>query len=400
VTSHQTFVIAGGGVGGLTAALALAHVRRPSLVLERATAFREVGAGLQLSPNACRILRKLNVLDDLTKQAVAPEYVRLRRGADGAELARVPLADAEMRWGAPYLGVHRADLLDALVKRARAESLIEISNDSTLTGYIQDEKGVAVTYRGDGEFRRASGAALIGADGVRSLVRGRLIAAETDKPAYTGHTAWRAILPAAVLPESFKRPAANLWFGEKAHLVHYPLRSGAIVNVVALVEDAWRGEGEGADPNFWDHQGDRKFLLNRFKDWSREALDVIVAGETWLRWPLFDRPPIESFSRGRVALLGDAAHPMLPYLAQGAAQAIEDAAALAAAVESTSDDPAMALAKYSNARAARARRVQEAARQQGEIYHLAGFKAFARDMVLRFSGASRLRDRQDWIYAA
>ncbi|HUO54980.1 MAG TPA: FAD-dependent monooxygenase, partial [Rhodoblastus sp.] len=189
MTSQEPFVIAGGGVGGLAAALALARIGRPSLLFERASAFREVGAGLQLSPNACRVLRGLGVLDVLLDLAIAPEYVRLRRGGDGKDLARVPLADAEKRWGAPYLAVHRADLLAALVDRARQDNLIQISNDSSLTGFIQDEKGVAVTYRFDGEFRRASGAALVAADGVRSLVRGRLIGGDSDKPAFTGHTA-------------------------------------------------------------------------------------------------------------------------------------------------------------------------------------------------------------------
>ncbi len=398
MTAQEPFVIAGGGVGGLTAALALAQIGRPIILFERASAFREVGAGLQLAPNASRILRRLGVLDALMEMAVQPEYVRLRRGSDGADLARVPLDDAEKRWGAPYIAVHRADLLAALVDRARGEDLIQISNDSSLTGLIQDEKGVAVTYRFDGEFRRASGAALIGADGVRSMTRTRLIQSGADKPAYTGHTAWRTILPAAGLPEAFRRPAARLWIGERAHLVHYPLRGGSIVNVVALVEDAWRGEAEG-DPEFWDNEGDRKFLLNRFKSWCGEARELIGAGETWLRWPLFDRPPLESFAQGRVALLGDAAHPMLPYLAQGAAQAIEDAAALAAAVAAHGDDPATALTEYSAARVARSRKIQEGARAQGQIYHLSGARAFARDLVLRLSTPSLLRGRQDWIYA-
>ena len=398
MTTQEPFVIAGGGVGGLTATLALAQIGVPSLLFERASAFREVGAGLQLSPNACRVLRRLGVLDALMELAVQPQYVRLRRGSDGADLARVPLDDAEKRWGAPYIAVHRADLLAALVERARAENLIQISNDSSLTGFIQDEKGVAVTYRFDGEFRRASGAALIGADGVRSMTRSRLIQNGADMPAYTGHTAWRAILPAATLPETFRRPVANLWFGERAHLVHYPLRGGSIVNVVALVEDSWRGEPE-SDPEFWDNEGDRKFLLNRFKSWRSEARDLIEAGETWLRWPLFDRPPLDSFAQGRVGLLGDAAHPMLPYLAQGAAQAIEDAAALATAVAADRDNPAAALPAYSAARVMRSRKVQEGARAQGQIYHLSGVKAFARDLALRFSTPGMLRGRQDWIYA-
>lgn len=400
MTSQEPFVIAGGGVGGLTTALALAQAGQRSLLLERAPAFREVGAGLQLSPNASRILDRLNVLDALKGGAVAPEYVRLRRGSDGADLTRIPLADSEARWGAPYLAVHRADLLAALVVRARQEPLIEIANDSTLTGFIQDEQGVAVTYRFDGEFRRAAGAALIGADGLRSMVRGRLFGGAADKPAYTGHTAWRAILPAEGLPDFARRRAANLWFGDRAHLVHYPLRGGSVVNVVALVEDAWRGEGDAASADFWDIEGDRRFLLNRFKSWCQDARDLIGAGETWMRWPLFDRPAIESWSRERVALLGDAAHPMLPYLAQGAAQAIEDAAALGAAVAANPENPAIALASYSVRRVARVRRIQEAARAQGEIYHLSGFKAVARDVVLRVAGPRRLRARQDWIYAA
>ncbi|WP_298422497.1 FAD-dependent monooxygenase [Rhodoblastus sp.] len=399
MTSREPFVIAGGGVGGLTVALALAQIGRRVLLFERAPAFREVGAGLQLSPNACRVLRRLGVLDSLMDLAVAPRFVRLRRNSDGADLARVPLDDAESRWGAPYIGVHRADLLAALVDRARANDLIEITNDSTLTGFIQDERGVAVTFRFDGEFRRASGAALIGADGVRSMVRSRMFPGEADKPVYTGHTAWRTILPAAKLPDAFRAPVANLWFGDRAHLVHYPLRAGSIVNVVALVEDAWRGETEN-DPDFWDTEGDRRFLLNRFKDWAGEARSLIGAGETWMRWPLFDRPSLDAWTRGRVALLGDAAHPMLPYLAQGAAQAIEDAAALSAAVAENQDDPAAALSFYSAARAFRARKIQEAARAQGEIYHLGGVKAFMRDVALRLSPSGMLRGRQDWIYSA
>ncbi len=295
MTERKPYLIAGGGIGGLTAALALAQVGVPSFVIERSLAFHEVGAGLQLSPNATRILRRLGVLDALMELAIQPQYVRVRRGPDGAELARLPLDDAEKRWGAPYIAVHRADLLAALIERARGEDLIRISNESLLTGFIQDEKGVAITYLADGEFRRADGAALIGADGVRSTTRARAIQDRWDKPAYTGHTAWRTTLPAAGLPEAYRRHVGNLWFGERAHLVHYPLRGGSIVNVVALVEDPWRGED---DPDFWDNAGDRRFLHDRFKSWCGEARELIGAGETWLRWPLFDRPPLESFAHG------------------------------------------------------------------------------------------------------
>ena len=293
---RSPIVIAGGGVAGLSAALGLARAGRSSLVLERAQEFGEVGAGLQLAPNATRILRAFGALDFLDAQAVAPEHVRIRRGRDGADLARLPLRDAEKRWGAPYLNVHRADLLSALLELARENSLIEICNDATLTGFVQDEQGVAVSYRSGNETRRASGAALLGADGVRSLVRSRLQDGKSDKPDYTGHTAWRAVIPAQKLPPRFSAPASNLWLGERAHLVHYPLRAGAIVNVVALVEDEWRGAGAQArdeSARFWDQAGNCGVLLERFGDWAAEARELLAASENWLRWPLFDRPPID-----------------------------------------------------------------------------------------------------------
>jgi salicylate hydroxylase len=341
----------------------------------------------------------MDVLDGL---AVAPTQVRIRRGRDGARLACLPLRDAEKRWGAPYLNVHRADLLSALVELARQNSLVEIRNDATLTGFVQDEQDVAVTYRTQDESHRASGAAFIGADGLRSVVRGRLYDPEIDKPSYTGHTAWRAVIPAKDLPPAFAAPASNLWLGEKAHIVHYPLRGGAVVNIVALVEDGWRGADAGGDTaKFWDQSGDRRFLLDRFADWAPEARDLLSPPRHWLRWPLFDRPPIHSFARGRTALLGDAAHPMLPYLAQGAAQAIEDSAALSLAfLEFGAKDPGKALAKYSDARQPRAAQIQEASRAQGKIYHMAGAPAFARDLALRLAPGGRLMARQNWIYSA
>jgi salicylate hydroxylase len=394
----KPILIAGGGVGGLCAALGLARVGRASLVLERAPAFREVGAGLQLASNATRILRDYEVLDSLNGLAVAPEFIRVRRGRDGADLARLPVRDAQRRWGAPYLNVHRADLLSALVERARGNPLIEIRNDAMLTGFVQDEQGVAVTYRAKEETHRASGAALIGADGVRSLVRARLHDKIDDAAQYTGHTAWRAVVPASDLPAPLRDHASNIWLGDKAHVVHYPLRGGAVVNIVALVEDNWRGEVP--DATFWDSAGDRRFLLDRFKDWAPEARTLLSASQSWLRWPLFDRTPVPDWSRGRVGLLGDAAHPMLPYLAQGAAQAIEDSAALALAFLEHGRDPGKALTEYSRARIERAGKIQAASRSQGKIYHLAGPPAFARDLVLRLTPPGRLMARQNWIYSA
>lgn len=394
MASDEPFVIAGGGVGGLTAALALARAGQSCLLLERAAEFGEVGAGLQLSPNACRALQRLGALDALRKTSIQPRRAILRR-ADGAILTKISFADAEQRWGAPYLAVHRADLIAALADCARQNPRIAIATAATLTGFIEDEKGVAVTYRQAGEQRRAAGAALIGADGLRSFTRSRLVDQEADKPAYTGHTAWRALIPADALPEALREKAAQIWFGPRAHLVHYPLRDGATVNVVALVEDAWRGD---ESTEFWDNQSDQRFLRNRFKAWGPLAQQIIGASPSWLRWPLFDRPPLDHFARQRVALLGDAAHPMLPYLAQGAASAIEDAEALGVAAATYPQQAEVALKLYSDSRVARAARIQAASRAQGKIYHLAGAKAFARDLALRLAPPRLLGARQDWIY--
>lgn len=395
MSSDEPFVIAGGGVGGLSAALALAHAGQPSLLLERAPEFGEVGAGLQLSPNACRALKRLGALDALRQNSIAPQAAILRR-ADGAILTRLSFKDAEKRWGAPYLAVHRADLIAALADCARKNPNIAVATDSTLTGFIQDEKGVAVTFRQSGEQRRAAGAALIGADGLRSFTRSRLIEQQADKPAFTGHTAWRALIPASALPEEMREKASQIWFGPRAHLVHYPLRDGSIINVVALVEDAWRGDD---DIDFWENFSDQRFLRNRFKNWGPLAQNIIAASPSWLRWPLFDRPPLQNFNRERVALLGDAAHPMLPYLAQGAASAIEDAEALGVAVATYPQQAEVALKLYSDSRIERTAKIQAASRAQGKIYHLAGAKAFARDLTLRLAPPKLLGARQDWIYA-
>ena len=220
-------------------------------------------------------------------------------------------------------------------------------------------------------------------------------------PNYTGHTAWRAVMPASDLPPAFSEPASNLWLGEKAHIVHYPLRAGAIVNIVALVEDDWRGDGErGRDgAQFWDQAGDRRFLLDRFKDWAPEVLELLSAPETWLlRWPLFDRPPLASYARGRTALLGDAAHPMLPYLAQGAAQAIEDfGGAVAGLSRIWRATPSRRSPKIPPPACRAPAKSSSRSRKQGKIYHMAGAPAFARDLVLRLTPSARLMARQNWI---
>jgi salicylate hydroxylase len=388
-------IIAGAGIAGLSAALALARTGRRVLVLERAAALTEAGAGIQLSPNASRHLQHWGVLERLRGAALAPRAVVVRRARDAALLARLPLDDAEKRWGAPYLVAHRADLQKALLEALAAQSNIELRLGIGVAGFAADEEQVAVGAKHGLIRLRFDGAALIGGDGVWSDVRQRLAIPGDSPPSAAGRTAWRATISATQLPEGFAAPEVNLWLGKRAHLVHYPLRGGTQVNVVAIAEDSAVG---GDSANFWSATRDLAILKQAFARWDETAQTLLSASADWRSWQLFDRAPLQHWSNGCVTLIGDAAHPMLPFLAQGAAQGIEDAAALEQAL-SANNDISAAFQVYETARIGRAARVQAASRRQGEIYHMAGPAALARDMVMRIVGR-RMLARQDWLYAS
>ncbi len=393
--SPPRFLIAGAGIGGLTAALALARVGAAVTLFEKAPELQAVGAGVQLSPNATRILRQLGVLDAVAAVAAQPAGVRVRDARDGRDLSFMPLADAERRWGAPYYVVHRADLQRVLLDAVAGEAAVELHRGTALAGFGTTPSGVSVTVL-QGRLRRAySGDALIGADGVRSLVRAKLTASAADPPLETGRTAWRALIETAALEAMFAGRETGLWLGRDAHLVHYGVRGCRHVNVVAITRDAMV-----ADPDrLWAKPGDPAQLARRFARWDARARALIAAAPAWTTWPLFDRAPLPAWNAGPVALLGDAAHPILPFLAQGAAQAIEDADALAQTVAGTRD-LAHAFALYSQARQPRATRVQVEARRLGRLYHLSGPIALARNASMRLLGARRLLDRYDWLYGA
>lgn len=397
MNARGTALVAGGGVGGLAAAIALSGAGFSVNVHERAPALEEFGAGLQLSPNATRILARYGVLDGLDGLALEPRATVIRRARDGAELARMELGEsARTRWGAPYLVAHRADLLRALLDRVAQDPGISLNLDSTVRGFaVAEEGGLRVGLK-RGLLRLETKAdLLIGADGLRSTVRERLGLGGPKEVVFTGDVAWRALIPAQRVPEELRQPETWLWLGPRGHLVHYPLRNGSVVNVVLVVEDA-RRDALGSDG--WNHPGDPSVLGFEVKDWAPQVGQLVNAAAEWRGWPLFDRPPIPKWSAGPVALLGDAAHPMVPYLAQGAAQAIEDSSALAAAL--VEPDLAAALAAYSRARAPRAGRVQTEARRQHSTYHLRGPAAFARDLAIRALGGERLSRRYDWLYGA
>lgn len=385
-------VIAGAGIGGLCTSLCLARGGWRVSLYEKAKVLEETGAGLQLSPNASAILGRLGVIERLARFALRPKAIRIRRARDGATLAVMPLDDAERRWGAPYLVVHRADLQRALLAAIARESSIRLQTGAAVAGFASGENFVAIAVEQGVVRLKAAGDCLIGADGVRSFVRQRLGA---DSARFSGRTAWRATVDAARVPAELRRDETTLWLGRKAHLVHYPLRGGAIINVVAIVdEEFWP---DGAD--FWSSPGDRSFLGARFLGWDETARELLHAAPDWRKWPLFDCKPIASWVAGRVALMGDAAHPMLPFLAQGAAQTIEDASVLGDVLARGQNIEA-SLCAYLEARHARATRVQRESRRQAAIYHLAGPAALLRDMALRALGPQKMLARYDWLYDA
>jgi 2-polyprenyl-6-methoxyphenol hydroxylase-like FAD-dependent oxidoreductase len=393
VTAARHVIVAGAGIAGLTAALALTRAGMRVTVLEQAERLAETGAGIQLSPNATRVLIALGLRERLAASVMAPRAIRVMAGGSGREIVHIPLGDeAERRYGAPYWTIHRGDLQSVLAAAATAAHDVTLKLGMRVTDFAGHDNGISVLARAAKEINDERGIALIGADGLWSTVASRL--QKQRKPRFAHRTAWRALVPADSVPAEFRAPLVHLWLGLDAHLVHYPVKGGRLINIVGIVHDEWSKSG-------WSAAGDRDEILRHFARWSwaEKARALIALPDQWLKWALFDRKTPFRGGAGLVTLIGDAAHPMLPFLAQGAAMAIEDAAVLAAMLGRYRDDAADALRGYERARWHRTAHVQQVARKQGRIYGLSGPEAVIRNLGMRLMGGEKLRERYDWLYS-
>jgi salicylate hydroxylase len=376
----------------LTAALALARDGFGVVVLEQAERMEEAGAGIQLSPNAARTLVGLGLEKQLRTQVVAPTALRVFNARNGGEIVRLSLGDAvAQRYGAPYWVIHRGDLQATLVNAVAQTPGITLKLGTRVEDFAVQTNGLIVSARSAAGMLDEQGSALIAADGLWSATRKRL--GHDIPPRFAARAAWRALIPAKDLSPEFAEPLVCLWLGPAAHLVHYPVKGGSLINVVVIMDDAWNVPG-------WSEPASRADLLRRISknDWAPQALSLISTPESWLKWSLYDLKPIPRWSQGPVALLGDAAHPMLPYLAQGAAMAIEDAAVVAQCLAQMPDAPTEALQTYWALRHARAHKVQRLAACNGARYHLSGVRAMVRNLAMHALGGARLLHHYDWLY--
>jgi 3-hydroxybenzoate 6-monooxygenase len=383
----QQVLIVGGGIGGLTAALALAGQGIPSQVIEQAAAFKEIGAGIQLGPNVFRMFEQLGLIEPISALAVFPKNLIMFDSITGEEVTRISLGDAfRKKFHYPYALIHRADLHNVLLEHCRKSNLIKLDAGQKIVD-LDEANGAVTAKTANGKAYR--GAALIGADGLWSTIREFVVGDGKPKPA--GHITYRAVLPTSEVPEQYRWWNMGFWAGEKVHFVLYPLRTGELYNLVAVFHSNRYEEG-------WDSYGDPAELHERFAQTCAPVRALLNKIESWRMWVLCDRPPVKEWSKGRITLLGDAAHPMLQYLAQGACMAVEDAVCLADKAVEMDGDYAAAFRAYQAVRYLRTGRVQIMARIYGEFYHAGGVAKELRNIMLGSRTPDDAMAGMEWLY--
>lgn len=388
--SAPHILIAGAGIGGLTAAIALARRGFAVTVAEKRTGFGETGAGIQVTPNAGRVLDALDLRLPLKRAAVRSERLVVRRWRDGRELVAMPMSPGDA--DTPFRALRRTDLHTVLLDAARSLPGIRLSVGRSLREVEQHEDGITATFVSEsGQAETMQALALIGADGLWSRVRD--LTGDSAPPVFTGYEAWRTLIPVSEAPSGVGQ--VNLHLGTSHHAVHYPVAGGREINLVLI--RAAREAREG-----WSREGETGLPERETRQASQALRGLVAAAPAWQVWSLFDRPPA-AMAKDRLGLLGDAAHPVLPFLAQGAALAIEDAAVLARELSAHVGEGGgaavpVALSAYAKARQARAARVQAASRANAHNYHLGPPMSWARNLMLKRLGPDGMRSRFDWLY--
>jgi 3-hydroxybenzoate 6-monooxygenase len=379
-------VVAGGGIGGLAAALALTRQGFAVKVLEQSPKLGEIGAGIQLGPNAFAAFDALGVGPNARARAVYTDDMVMHDALDESLVARVPVGEPfRRRFGNPYAVIHRADVHTSLLEGAQASGTIDVLTSTTVQRVEQNGDSVSVFDSGGGEHR---GIALIGADGVKSAVRGQYVG---DEARVSGHVVYRAVVDKKDFPADLQWNAASIWVGPNCHLVHYPLRGGEQYNVVVTFHSRQQEQ--------WSvREGSREEVQTYFEGISPRPRQLIDLPRSWKRWATADREPIAQWTFGRATLLGDAAHPMLQYLAQGACMALEDAVTLGEALRANGNDIARAFDLYQRSRVTRTARVVLMAREMGRIYHAQGVERLVRNDLWKGRTPERFYDAIEWLY--
>lgn len=385
--SDLPVLVAGGGIGGIAAALALARRGFAVTVLEQASQLGEIGAGLQVGPNGFAAFSALGIGEFARSRAVYTDEMVMHDALDEYVVGRIPTGEAfRARFGNPYAVIHRADVHDALLDGARAAGRIELLTSTQVQRIEQDEEGVTAI---DAKGGRHRGVALIGADGVKSAVRRQYVG---DEARVSGHVVYRAVVDKQDFPANLQWNAASIWVGPNCHLVHYPLRGGAQYNVVVTFHSREREE--------WGVRiGSRDEVQSYFDGICAKARQLIDLPKDWTRWATADREPIAQWNFGKVTLLGDAAHATLQYMAQGACMAVEDAVTLGEALRVHDDDFATAFEHYQRSRVARTARIVLSSREMGRIYHAKGVERLVRNELWKDRSPERYYDAMEWLFS-